>query len=83
MKVISNIRVGKAQVSPSIDSHTPGVREGNDPGPGGMERNPGMYDTGEAGAGRPTGKSTPERSTGINPNARKPIDPSMPNLFPP
>lgn len=83
MKVISNIRVGKAQVSPSIDSHTPGVREGNDPGPAGMERNPGLHDTGEVGAGRPTAKATSERSTGINPKDMNPIDPSMPNLSPP
>lgn len=83
MKVISNIRVGKAQVTPSRAAHTPGVREGNDPGPKGMEANPGLHETGETGAGRPTGKGTSRRSTGINAKARNPIDPSMPNLSPP
>ena len=30
----------------------------------------------------PDGTSTAERSTGINPKLRNPIDPSMPNLSP-
>jgi hypothetical protein len=30
----------------------------------------------------PDGKSTAERSTGINPSKRDPIDPRMPNLSP-
>jgi hypothetical protein len=31
----------------------------------------------------PDGRSTAERSTGINPKARNPIDPRMPNISPP
>jgi hypothetical protein len=30
----------------------------------------------------PDGRATAERSTGINPSAHNPIDPSMPNLPP-
>lgn len=82
MKVISNIRVGRAQTTPSMPSHTPGVREGNAPGSGGIDRNPGLHATGETGAGRATGKSTARRSTGVNPKSKNPIDPRMPNLTP-
>lgn len=82
MNVISNIRVGKAQVTPSMASHTPGVREGNAPGPGGIDHNPGLHATGETGAGRATGTSTSRRSTGVNPKSKNPIDPRMPNLTP-
>lgn len=82
MKEVANIRVGKAQVNPSMPSHTSGVREGNDPGPGGIDQNPGLHATGETGVGRATGKGTARRSTGINPEARNPIDPRMPNLSP-
>jgi hypothetical protein len=31
---------------------------------------------------QPDGTSSAERSTGINPGAREPIDPRMPNLSP-
>jgi len=31
----------------------------------------------------PDGRSTAERSTGINPKSRNPIDPRMPNISPP
>jgi hypothetical protein len=31
---------------------------------------------------KPDGTSTAERSTGIDPKAREPIDPRMPNLSP-
>lgn len=80
MKVIANIRVGKAQISPSRPSHTSGIHEGN--APGSFERNPGLYDTGQTGPGRATGKGTARRSTGINPKPKNPIDPRMPNLSP-
>ena len=82
MKVVANIRVGKAQVSPSAPSHTSGIREGNAPGSGGIDQNPGLHATGETEAGRATGTGTARRSTGINPKARNPIDPRMPNLSP-
>lgn len=82
MKVIANIRVGKAQINPSAPSHIPGIGEGNNPGPGGIDQNPGLHATGETGAGRATGKGTARRSTGVNPSSKNPIDPRMPNLTP-
>ena len=54
-----------------ISAHTPGIRQGNARGNYGKQ--PGH---------RPDGTSTAERSTGINPKAREPIDPRMPNLSP-
>lgn len=78
---MADIRVGKPDTTPDAPAHTPGVHEGNESG--GIEHNdPGFYPTGERGAGRPSAKSTARRSTGINPDARDPIDPNSPNLSP-
>jgi hypothetical protein len=66
------LRVGKPDTRVTAPAHTPGVREGNDPG--GYE---------DQGGHLPDGRSTAERSTGINPRERNPIDPRMPNLSPP
>ena len=77
---MADIRVGKPDTTPDAPSHTPGVRQGNEGG--GIENDPGLYETGETGAGRPTAKSTARKSTGINPEARNPIDPNSPNLPP-
>ena len=66
-----NVRVGKADVSPTKPSHVAGVREGN--APGSYEKMSGH---------NADGTSTAERSTGINPKSRNPILPSMPNLSP-
>jgi hypothetical protein len=58
---------------PKMDdpAHIPGIKQGNAKG---------NY---EAQAGHePDGRSTAERSTGINAKARQPIDPRMPNLSP-
>jgi hypothetical protein len=52
-------------------AHTPGIKQGN--APGNYLRQPGH---------QPDGRSTAARSTGINPKAEEPIDPSMPNLSP-
>jgi hypothetical protein len=58
---------------PNLDrsAHTPGVRQGN--ATGNYEKQSGH---------EPDGRSTAERSTGINAKAREPIDPRMPNLSP-
>ena len=77
---MGDIRVGKPDTKPDAPAHTPGVSQGNEPG--GIEGDPGLYETGETEAGRPTAKSTARKSTGINPEARNPIDPSMPSLPP-
>jgi hypothetical protein len=66
-----NINLGKAQVTPDLPAHTPGVLQGN--AKGSYEQTAGH---------NPDGTSTAERSTGINAKARGPIDPSMPNLSP-
>jgi hypothetical protein len=68
---MANVRVGKPEVSPDAPSHKKGVRMGNATG---------SYES-QAGH-RPDGRSTAERSTGINPKAEEPIDPRMPNLSP-
>ncbi|MEZ4864992.1 MAG: hypothetical protein R3C14_27000 [Caldilineaceae bacterium] len=72
MKIIGNVRVGKADVSMSLAAHTRGVRSGNDP----EKRQPGIRFVGDR------AKGTAERSTGINPVNRNPIEPNMPNLSP-
>ena len=77
---MADIRVGKPDTTPDAPAHTPGVSQGNEPG--GIANDPGLYETGETGMGRPTAKSTARKSTGINPEARNPIDPNSPNLPP-
>jgi hypothetical protein len=80
MKNIANIRVGKPDVAPDAPAHTPGVRQGNEPGS--MDRDPGLQTIqGPEHAGN-IGKGTARRSTGVNPRAKNPIDPSSPNLSP-
>jgi hypothetical protein len=68
---MARIKVGSPHVRPDAPAHTRGVHQGNE----------GPY---EAQAGHlPDGRSTAERSTGINPSHANPIDPRMPNLSPP
>lgn len=68
---MADIRTGKGDASPDTPAHTPGINQGNSKG---------NY---EGMAGHlPDGRSTSERSTGVNAKARNPIDPSMPNLSP-
>jgi hypothetical protein len=68
---MAELRVGKPDVKPDAPSHTPGINQGNSPG---------NYDK-QIGH-KPDGRSTAKRSTGVNPDAMEPIDPSMPNLSP-
>jgi hypothetical protein len=70
--VTDNVRTGKPDVSPDKPSHIAGVHEGNAPGNYAKQRGH-LAD----------GKSTAERSTGINPDDHDPIAPGMPNLSPP
>jgi hypothetical protein len=69
---MAELRVGKPDVPVDIAAHTPGVPQGN--AKGNYERMPGHL---------PNGRSTAERSTGINPQAENPIDSGAPNLSPP
>jgi len=68
---MANLKLGKAEVPPDYPAHTPGINQGNARG---------NYEQGRG--HNPDGTSTAERSTGINPKSRDPIDPSMPNLSP-
>ena len=63
----------RVKQNPAVDrpAHTPGIKQGNSKG--NYEKQAGHL---------PDGRSTAERSTGINAKARDPIDPSMPNLSP-
>jgi hypothetical protein len=65
------IRVGKPQVKHDKPAHVKGVKQGN--ATGNYEKQPGHL---------PDGRSTAERSTGVNPSAHNPILPAMPNLSP-
>ncbi|BDG01374.1 hypothetical protein [Anaeromyxobacter oryzae] len=73
----ANLRVGRRDVAPTAPSHVPGIREGNQPGS--IEREVGIH---QDPRDRRFATATAERSTGINPRARNPIDPRMPNLQP-
>ena len=77
---MGDIRVGKPDTTHDAPSHTPGVNQGNEPG--GTDADPGLEETGEVGAGRPSMTSTARKSTGINPEKRNPIDSNSPNLPP-
>jgi hypothetical protein len=68
---MANLKVGKPDVSPDAPAHTRGIKQGNSKG---------NYDK-QAGH-KPDGRASAERSTGVNPKARNPIDPRMPNLPP-
>jgi hypothetical protein len=70
-KNVGGIRVGKPDVANATPVHIPGVISGNTPG--NYEKSAGHLKD---------GRSTAERSTGINPEHRNPILPGMPNLSP-
>jgi hypothetical protein len=69
-QIKDNLRVGKPDVKPDTPAHTKGNKEGNK---GPTEKQRGHL---------ADGRSTAERSTGVNPKAHDPIDPRMPNLSP-
>ena len=68
---MARVKTGKAAVRTNASTHVPGIYQGN--AKGNYERQPGHL---------PDGTSTARRSTGVNPEARDPIDPRMPNLSP-
>jgi hypothetical protein len=69
---IGGIEVGKRKVKTNDARHVKGIKQGNSTG--NYERQGGHL---------PDGRATAERSTGVNADARNPIDPRMPNLPPP
>jgi hypothetical protein len=68
---MAGMKTGKGDVRHDAPSHVKGIKQGNSKG--NYEATPGH---------NPDGTSTARRSTGINPKAREPIDPRMPNLSP-
>jgi hypothetical protein len=71
VKKVRYLKVGRPDVRPDTPSHVKGVKEGNSAG--NYEKQEGH---------RQDGRSTAARSTGVNPHARDPIHPDMPNLSP-
>ena len=65
------LKLARKDTRTDIPAHVPGINEGN--AKGNYEKMAGH---------KPDGTSTAMRSTGINPAAQEPIDPSMPNLSP-
>ena len=78
---MGDIRTGKPDTQPDKPAHTKGVNAGNEPG--GVEADPGLYFTGERGAGKPSVKATARAYTSIRAEDRNPIDPNMPNVTTP
>jgi len=72
--------MSKHDTSRDAPAHDAGTRKGEEMHGGGHEA--GRHDKGTTHAGRPAGGSTARDSTGINPDKRNPIDPSMPNMPP-
>ncbi len=70
---LKQLLTGSSDTPPPADisAHTPGIKEGN--ALGSYDGMPGH---------KPDGRSTAQRSTGVNAEAREPIDPRMPNISP-
>jgi hypothetical protein len=68
---MSEIRAGKPDIDTRKPTHVQGIKQGNSKG--NYEKQSGHL---------PDGRVTAERSTGVNAEARNPIDPRMPNLPP-
>jgi hypothetical protein len=65
------MKLGKADKPTDAPTHVKGIKQGNSTG--NYEKQDGHL---------ANGKSTAERSTGINAGKRQPIDPRMPNIPP-
>ena len=68
---MANLKIGRPDTKHDAPAHTPGIAQGN--ARGGYEKQEGH---------KRDGRSTAERSTGINSKHQSPIDPRMPNLSP-
>ena len=68
---MANLKIGKPDTKHDAPAHTPGIAQGN--ALGSYEKQEGHTHD---------GRSTAERSTGVNAKAHEPIDPRMPNLSP-
>jgi hypothetical protein len=67
---MARLEAGKGP-RPDLPAHTPRIKSGNSKG--NYEKNSGHL---------PDGRRTARASTGVNPDAHGPIDPSMPSLPP-
>jgi hypothetical protein len=68
---MAKIKLGRKDKPTDAPTHVQGIKQGNSTG--NYEKQDGHL---------PDGRSTAERSTGINASSRNPIDPRMPNLPP-
>lgn len=68
---MANLKIGRPDTKHEAPAHISGISQGN--AKGSYEKQVGH---------KPDGRSTAERSTGINSKAAGPIDPRMPNLSP-
>jgi hypothetical protein len=75
MKLIANVRVGRADVKVDLPSHVPNIREGNETGS--FERERGLRREGERVV------ANAARSTGVDPQRHDVLDLRMPGLSPP
>ena len=67
---MADVRTGKGPKA-DMPAHVRGIKQGNSKG-----------NYAKNGGHLPDGRRTAAASTGVNPGARNPIDPSMPNLSP-
>jgi hypothetical protein len=71
--------MGNQDTSATSPAHSPGTRKGEEiVQEEGKES--GREETGNTGAGRPSGESTARDSTGINPDKAEPQTPGSPNI---
>ena len=68
---MGDVKTGDSDVKADLPAHTRGIKQGNSTG--NYEKQVGH---------KPDGRRTARASTGVNPDAQGPIDPSMPNLPP-
>jgi hypothetical protein len=68
---MGDVKTGESDVKADLPAHTKGIKQGNSKG--NYERQAGH---------EPDGRRSARASTGVNPDAHEPIDPSMTNLSP-
>ena len=78
MRIISNVKVGRAKAHPTTPGHVPWVREGNKKGSTRLTK--GLHPRGKK--ERAVVKATASRSTGVNALFRNSIVPKAPRLTP-
>ena len=68
---MGDVKTGGSDVKADLPAHTRGIKQGNSTG--NYEKQVGH---------KADGRRSARASTGVNPDAQEPIDPSMPNLPP-